>query len=74
MGVFFGVAQIIIAVALIAVLILQVKGGGIGGIFGQADTVYRTRRGVEKILFQLAIVLAVLLCVISIITLLTIRI
>jgi len=74
MGVFFGIAQIIIAVALIAVLLLQVKGGGLGGIFGQADTVYRTRRGVEKILFQLAIVLAVILCAISIITLLTIRI
>jgi len=74
MGVFFGVAQLVIAIALIAVLMLQVKGGGLGGIFGQADTVYRTRRGVEKILFQLTIVLAVLLCVISIITLLTIRI
>ncbi|MCL2474706.1 MAG: preprotein translocase subunit SecG [Chloroflexi bacterium] len=74
MGVFFGIAQIVIAIALVAVLMLQVKGGGIGGIFGQADTVYRTRRGVEKILFQLTIVLAVLLCVISIITLLTIRI
>ena len=74
MGTFFVIAQIIIAVALGAALMLQVKGGGLGGIFGQADTVYRTRRGVEKILFQLTIVLAILLCVISIITLLTIRI
>lgn len=54
------VAQIIISVALIAVLLLQVRGGGLGGIFGQADTVYRTRRGIEKTLFNLTIVLTVL--------------
>jgi len=54
------VAQIIISVALIAVLLLQVRGGGLGGIFGQADSVYRTRRGIEKTLFNLTIVLTVL--------------
>lgn len=54
------VAQIIISVALIAVLLLQVRGGGLGGIFGQADTVYRTRRGIEKTLFNLTIILTVL--------------
>jgi len=47
----------------------QVKGGGLGGIFGQADTVYRTRRGVEKNLFQLTVVLAVLFVIISIVAL-----
>ncbi|MBN1369502.1 MAG: preprotein translocase subunit SecG [Dehalococcoidaceae bacterium] len=54
------VAQIIISVALIAVLLLQVRGGGLGGIFGQADSVYRTRRGIEKTLFNLTIILTVL--------------
>ena len=42
------IAQILVAVALIAVILFQVKGGGLGGIFGQPDSVYRTRRGVEK--------------------------
>lgn len=59
------VAQIIISVALIAVLLLQVRGGGLGGIFGQADTVYRTRRGIEKTLFNLTIVLTVLFVAIA---------
>ena len=60
MPVYLTIAQIVLAVALIAVLALQVKGGGLGGIFGQADGVYRTRRGVEKTLFQVTIVLAVI--------------
>jgi preprotein translocase subunit SecG len=60
------IAQILVAVALIVVIILQVKGGGLGGIFGQPDSVYRTRRGVEKSLFQMTIALAVLFIILSI--------
>ena len=60
------IAQILVAVALIVVIVLQVKGGGLGGIFGQPDSVYRTRRGVEKTLFQMTIALAVLFVVLSI--------
>jgi preprotein translocase subunit SecG len=63
------IAQIVVAVALTAVTLLQVKGGGLGGIFGQADTVYRTKRGVEKTLFQLTIVLAVIFIILSIVAL-----
>jgi preprotein translocase subunit SecG len=63
------IAQIIIAVALIIVTLLQVKGGGLGGIFGQADTVYRTKRGVEKTLFQFTIILVVIFIVLSIVSL-----
>ena len=40
-----------------------------GGIFGQADTVFRTKRGVEKTLFQLTIVLAVIFIILSIVSL-----
>lgn len=66
---YFSIAQIILSVALIIAILLQVRGGGLGGIFGQADTVYRTKRGVEKTLFQLTIVLVVLFVIISIIAL-----
>jgi preprotein translocase subunit SecG len=41
----------------------------LGGIFGQADTVYRTKRGLEKTLFQFTIVLAVIFIVLSIVAL-----
>jgi preprotein translocase subunit SecG len=63
------IAQIVVAVALILVSLLQVRGGGLGGIFGQADTVYRTKRGVEKTLFQLTIALVVIFVILSIVSL-----
>jgi preprotein translocase subunit SecG len=69
MSIYFSIAIIIIAIGLIVSILFQVKGGGLGGIFGQADTVYRTRRGVEKTLFQLTIVLAVLFVVVSLVAL-----
>jgi len=70
---FLLVAQIIVAVALGLSALLQVHGGGLGGIFGQSDTVFRTKRGIEKTLFQTTIVLIVLLVLISIWVLLTIK-
>jgi len=63
---FLLIAQIIIAAALGLSSLLQVKGGGLGGIFGQSDTVFRTKRGIEKTLFQLTIILVVLLVLVSI--------
>jgi preprotein translocase subunit SecG len=63
------VAQMVLSVALVLILLLQVRGGGLGGIFGQADTVYRTKRGLEKTLFQFTIVLVVLFITISLLML-----
>ncbi len=62
----FLIAQILIAIALIATVLFQLRGGGIGGIFGQADSVYRTRRGIESTLFKLTIILAVVLVVFAV--------
>jgi len=69
MQTYLNMAQIVLAVALIMVVLLQVRGGGLGGIFGQPGTVYRTRRGVERILFQLTIILIVVFLVIAVLTL-----
>ena len=69
MQTYLNVAQIVLSIALTLAVLLQVKGGGLGGIFGQADTVFRTKRGVEKTLFQLTIILVVLFVIISIISL-----
>jgi len=67
MPIYLTIAQLVLAIALIIVLAMQVKGGGLGGIFGQADGVYRTKRGVEKTLFQVTIVLSVLFIILSIV-------
>ena len=69
MQTYLNVAQIVLAVALTLIILFQVRGGGLGGIFGQADTVYRTKRGLEKTMFQLTIALAVLFVIIAIISL-----
>jgi preprotein translocase subunit SecG len=62
--------QIIISVALIVIILLQAKGSGLGGIFGGDSSVYRTRRGVEKTLFQATIGLAIAFFAVSIISVL----
>ena len=62
------VAQIVVAISLILTVLLQVRGGGLGGIFGQADTVYRTKRGVEKTLFRLTIALVFIFITLALVT------
>jgi preprotein translocase subunit SecG len=62
------VVQILISVALIAVILLQVKGQGMGGVFGGASTGFRTRRGLEKTLFQATIGLIAVFVLISILS------
>jgi len=62
------IVQMIISLALIVVILLQAKGsGGLGGIFGGEGGVYRTRRGVEKTLFNVTVGLAVAFLLISIV-------
>jgi preprotein translocase subunit SecG len=65
---YFAIGQILIAIALITTVLFQLRGGGIGGIFGQADSVYRTRRGIESTLFKLTIILIVLLVIFAVLT------
>jgi len=64
------IVQIVVSVILILAILLQVKGGGIGGIFGQAESVFRTRRGVERWLFLGTIILVVIFVVLSIVNML----
>ncbi len=66
---YLNIAQIVLSIAIILTVLLQVRGGGLGGIFGNPDTVWRTKRGIEKTLFQLTIALVVLFLIVSLITL-----
>lgn len=55
------VLQVVVSVTLIVVILLQVKGSGFGAALGgmSGGGVYRTKRGLEKTLFQATIVLAI---------------
>jgi preprotein translocase subunit SecG len=59
------VIQVLISVILISVILLQVKGQGMGNVFGGSSTGFRTRRGLDKTLFQATIVLVVAFILIS---------
>lgn len=54
------IAQFVVATVLTACILLQARGSGLGSAFGGDGNVYRTKRGVEKRLFQATIVFAVL--------------
>lgn len=55
------IIQTIVAIALMAAILLQNRGAGLGGVFGGGDSsnVFSTKRGLEKTLFRATIVLAV---------------
>ena len=54
------IGQILLSIALIAAILLQARGTGLSGTFGGDSAVYRSRRGVERRLWQFTIVLLVL--------------
>ena len=58
---FFG--QMLISIALMASVLLQSRGAGLGAAFGGDSSVYRSRRGIEKRLFQFTLVLGVMFCI-----------
>lgn len=65
---YLNLAQILLSIALIIAILLQSRGAGFGGAFGTQSTVFRTRRGLERTLFQITIILAVVFTLISIIS------
>ena len=61
------IIQIILSITIVVLVLLQVKGGGLGSIFGGDGGVYRTRRGIEKRIYQFTIVLGIIFFVISLV-------
>ena len=68
MNAILAIGQIIVAIGLIASILLQARGAGLSAAFGGDSAVYRSRRGIEKRLFQFTIALAVLFCIFSLAT------
>ncbi len=73
MGVYLNIAQILISVVLILVVLLQSKGSSFSGAFSTDASVFRTRRGIEKTLFQLSLGLAAVFVLVSILSVLAAR-
>jgi preprotein translocase subunit SecG len=65
---FLMVAVMIVAVALISVVVIQGQtGAGLGAVFGGND-IYRSRRGIEKTLYQLTFLLTSIFLVLCLLT------
>ena len=64
---FLNVVQILISIFIVLVILAQVKEGG-GGLFGGGQATGRTRRGLEKTLFQFTVGLAATFLIVSIIS------
>ena len=67
MGVYLNIGQILVSVLIVLVILIQVKEGG-SGLFGSAQSTVRTRRGLEKTLFQFTIIFTVVFLGISILS------
>lgn len=65
--IYLNIAQILVSVVLVLIILSQVKEGG-SGLFGSAQSTVRTRRGLEKTMFQFTIVLSVLFILVSIVS------
>ena len=66
MNPFLAIGQIIVSIGLMAAILLQARGAGLGSAFGGDSSVYRSRRGIEKTLFQFTIAMTVLFVIFSI--------
>ncbi len=64
------IVQIILCVAVILFILLQVRGAGLGSAFGgsSAGSVFKTRRGVERLIFNLTITFVILFALVSILS------
>jgi len=63
-----GIAQIVVSIALVACVLLQQRGGGIGVVGGLQTQFYGTRRGLEKIIFWLTIILGILFIALAVVS------
>ena len=65
MNPFLAIGQIIVSIALMTSILMQARGTGLSGAFGGDSAVYRSRRGIERRLWQFTILLAILFAVFS---------
>lgn len=59
MKIVFYILLIAVSLSLIVLILLQARGTGVGSVFGGSGEVYRSRRGVEKILHNLTVALVI---------------
>lgn len=70
MRTYLAILEILLSIVLIAVILMQTRGTGFSATFSSDSSIYRTRRGVEKALFNFTIGLAIVFALVSILSVL----
>ncbi len=65
MLIYLHIIQIIVSIALIALTVMQSRGAGLGRMFGSDSVIQTTRRGIDKTLYNVTIILAVIFFLVS---------
>lgn len=68
MNPFLAAGQFIVSIALMVAILLQARGTGLSSAFGGDSAVYRSRRGIERRLWQFTIVLMILFAIFSLVS------
>ena len=68
MSPFLALGQILVSIGLVIAILLQARGAGLSSAFGGDSSVYRSRRGIEKTLFQFTLILGALFVIFSMAT------
>jgi len=71
---YLNIAQILICLLLVLVILLQTRGTGLAASYSPDSSIFRTRRGVERTLFQLTIALSVVFVVLAVASVIVVRI
>lgn len=65
----YNIIQIVLAILLICIILLQQKGAGLSGVFGGSSNIYSTKRGVDKMLFYATIIITAIFFLVSLLRL-----
>jgi preprotein translocase subunit SecG len=71
---YLNIAQILVCLLLILVILLQTRGTGLAASYSPDSSIFRTRRGVERTLFQLTIALSAVFVILAVASVIVVRI
>ncbi len=67
---YLNIAQILVSLLLIALILMQTRGTGFAAGYSADTSIFRTRRGIERTIFQLTIGVGVAFLIVSILSVL----
>lgn len=73
MSLILNIIEIIVALALVSLILLQMQGSGLGNTFGGAGAFYRSKRSIEKLLIWATVVATIIFAITSILLLIPLK-